>query len=188
MKLVHICAALAVMAAPAAADPTTKMIAYAQEQFGTWGSDPTVVAAVNAQNQRNSGLTQDDINALDQQWRAEIKATDQPMINEVLAKPVSEFLSDHVANSQGMITEVFIMDQHGLNVGQSARTSDYWQGDEAKFSETYPNGAGAVHASEVELDESTQTYQSQISLSVVDPATGSVIGAVTFGLNAQAFF
>ena len=87
-----------------------------------------------------------------------------------------------------MIAEVFIMDAQGLNVAASAVTSDYWQGDEAKFQQTYGVGPDAVHISEVELDESTQTYQAQVSLSLTDPATGALIGAVTFGLNAQAFY
>jgi hypothetical protein len=51
-------------------------------------------------------------------------------------------------------------------------TSDMWQGDEEKFTETYSIGPGAVHFSEVELDESTQRYQAQISLTIVDPETG----------------
>ena len=40
---------------------------------------------------------------------------------------------------------------------------------------------------EVELDESTQTYQAQLSFTLVDPATGAAIGAVTVGVNAETF-
>jgi hypothetical protein len=65
-------------------------------------------------------------------------------------------------------------------------TSDMWQGDEAKFTETYSVGAGAVHFSDVELDESTQRYQAQISLTIVDPASGEPIGAMTVGVDAEA--
>ena len=76
------------------------------------------------------------------------------------------------------------MDQVGLNVAVSEPTSDYWQGDEAKWSQTYLAGAGAMHVSDVELDESTQTYQAQVSLTVVD-ASGAPIGAITFGVNVE---
>jgi hypothetical protein len=75
------------------------------------------------------------------------------------------------------------MDASGLTVAMSDPTSDYWQGDEAKWRETYPAGAGAVHVSEVDLDQSTQTYQSQVSLTVVD--AGEPVGAVTFGVNVE---
>lgn len=65
------------------------------------------------------------------------------------------------------------MDARGLNVAASDVTSDYWQGDEEKFSATHEVGAGALHISDVEMDKSTQRYQGQISLTISDPATGS---------------
>lgn len=37
----------------------------------------------------------------------------------------------------------------------------------------------------MEKDESTQTYQSQLSLPVVDPASNQVIGAITLGINVE---
>ena len=78
------------------------------------------------------------------------------------------------------------MDNHGLNVAQSVETSDYWQGDEAKWQKTYGNGSGDIHISEVEFDESTGSYQSQVSMPIKDPATGELIGAITFGINVQS--
>jgi len=67
-------------------------------------------------------------------------------------------------------------------------TSDYWQGGEAKYKQSFGVGAGAVFVDAVEFDESAQTYQGQISISLTDPATGAVVGAMTIGLNAEAFF
>jgi hypothetical protein len=78
------------------------------------------------------------------------------------------------------------MDARGLNVAASTPTSDYWQGDEAKFTDTYSQGPGAIHVGDVEFDESTQSYQGQVSIVVVDPDTGNPIGAITVGLNAEA--
>ena len=78
------------------------------------------------------------------------------------------------------------MDALGLNVAASDTTSDYWQGDEAKFTETYGVGPDATHLGDIELDESSQSYQGQISMTIVDPATGSAIGAITVGVNADA--
>ena len=70
-----------------------------------------------------------------------------------------------------------------MNVAISDRTSDYFQGDEAKWQETFLKGPDAVHVSELEFDESTQKVQTQVSLSVTDPETGEVIGAVTLGIS-----
>jgi hypothetical protein len=83
-----------------------------------------------------------------------------------------------------MYTEIFVMDNKGLNVGQSDVTSDYWQGDEAKWQKTYQVGPDAIHVSDVEQDESSQVFQAQVSVPVVDG--GQVIGAVTVGVNVDA--
>lgn len=66
-------------------------------------------------------------------------------------------------------------------------TSDFWQGDEDKYLMTYPAGVNGLHISDVEFDESTQMYQLQASVTVADASNGSPIGAVTVGLNAEAF-
>ncbi len=93
-----------------------------------------------------------------------------------------------MAAAGGAITEIFTMDLNGLNVAASDTTSDYWQGDEDKFSQTYLIGAGAVHISDVEFDESSQSYQAQVSITLVDPGTNAAIGAMTVGLNADELF
>ena len=41
---------------------------------------------------------------------------------------------------------------------------------------------------EVEVDDSTGALQSQASLSIKDPDTGEVIGAITLGFNLDALF
>ncbi|WP_215907569.1 PDC sensor domain-containing protein [Thalassospira marina] len=150
-----------------------------------WLSDPAVIDAVKAQNAENANLTQADIDKLDTEWRAETSASDKPLIDKVLGRDLSKFLRQKADETEGLITEVFVMDDKGLNVGQSDVTSDYWQGDEDKWQKTFLVGASAMHLSEVELDESTQTYQSQLSLPIVDADGSTVIGAVTVGLNVE---
>ncbi len=78
------------------------------------------------------------------------------------------------------------MDARGLNVAASDVTSDCRQGDEAKHAETFVLGPGSVHMSEIELDESTQRYQGQISFTMVDPSSGQAVGAITVGVDADA--
>jgi hypothetical protein len=146
-------------------------------------ADPAIIAAINAQNAKNAGLTQADIDALDKSWRAEAKVGSHPTIDPVLNNPVSDMLRARRDESGGLFTEIFVMDDRGLNVATAEITSDYWQGDEAKWQKTYEVGPGAIHMSEVELDQSTQTYQTQISVAICDPATGKPIGAATFGVN-----
>lgn len=160
---------------------------YANYELSNWLTQPEVIAAVIAQNNAHANLTQAQIDQLDLQWRAEVKSSDQPLVQKLLSSSLSKWLADKQANAAGLITEVFIMDNKGLNVAQSAATSDYWQGDEAKWKKTYGDKSGRIHISEVEFDDSTGSYQSQVSMPIRNPASGELIGAVTFGLNVQSF-
>jgi hypothetical protein len=172
----------------AADDYVTAIRSYLDTDIRGWAADPRLAEAVAAQNVVTAGHTQADIDRLDETWRAEVGAADSALIASVLDNPSSEFLRQQVEAAGGTITEIFVMDARGLNVASSSLTSDYWQGDEEKFTETFPRGADAVHISEVEHDESTQTFQAQVSLPLTDPATGEVIGAMTVGLDAERLF
>ncbi len=107
------------------------------------------------------------------------------MIDDLLGRPASKRLMQIKADGAGIFTEIFVMDNKGLNVAQSDVTSDYWQGDEAKWKKTYQAGPDSVFIDEVEFDESTQTYQSQVSLPITDPESGEAIGAITVGINVE---
>ena len=144
-----------------------------------------IVAAVKAQNAESGGYDQAKIDALDKQWRAEVGASAKPLIDKVLATAASKFLAGKREGSGGLFSEIFVTDAKGLNVAQSDVTSDYWQGDEAKWQKSFSMGAGAVHLGDVEQDESSQAYQSQVSMTVTDPATGNPIGAITVGVNVE---
>ncbi len=173
-------------AAYAAEPHEAPMRDFAINTVSSWISNPMVVEAIKVQNDKHANLSQDEIDKLDKQWRAETGSSDRPLIDTVLAKALSDFLADAKNRTGGLVTEVFVMDNKGLNVGQSDVTSDYWQGDEAKWKKTFLVGPDAMFIDEVEQDESTQTFQSQLSMSIVDPATGEVIGAITVGVNIDA--
>ncbi|WIY26331.1 hypothetical protein [Parasedimentitalea psychrophila] len=162
------------------------MSAYLENEIQSWAHAPILVDAINAQNLRTSDYDQGMIDQLDLTWRAEIGAASTPTITPVLDNAAAEFLRSQVVASGGRVTEVFIMDAHGLNVAASSMTSDMWQGDEAKHAQTYRVGPDAVHFGDVELDESTQSYQGQISLTITDPTTGQAIGAMTIGIDAES--
>lgn len=186
-KITLAMALAAAVTAPASANEYVEELTnLAETELLGWLQDPEITKAVLEQNAKHAGLNQSDIDALDQAWRGEITSSSSPMIDEVMGRGVSRLLVSLQEDAGGVVTEVFIMDNHGLNVGQSSVTSDYWQGDEAKWQKTYQMGAGAMHFGEVEFDESTQTYQTQVSVSLVDPQNQTVIGAATFGIDVSA--
>lgn len=154
-------------------------------QVRSWLADAKVISAVNNQNARYASLSQGDIDRLDKQWRAETSSNSRDLIDGVLSNSLSGYLGGIKNDAAGLYTEIFVMDNKGLNVGQSDVTSDYWQGDEDKWKKTFLAGADAVFIDDVEFDESTQTFQAQLSLPVVDPVTGETIGAATVGVNVE---
>lgn len=147
-----------------------------------WLQTPVVQISVKSQNRRYASVDQAQIDNLDKQWRAERKEKIQPLVAAVLNNPLSTYLTQIQAASGGLLTEIFVMDDKGLNVGQSSVTSDYWQGDEGKFQKTYPVGADAVFIDEAELNEGTKTWRAQVSMTVVDESK-KPIGAVTVEVN-----
>ncbi len=171
-----------------AADAPPAMRAFVESDIMTWAHDANVISAINEQNQQTAGASEAQILEWDTAWRAQVGQSDQPLISEVMGRDLSAFLKEKVEASGGRITEIFVMDAAGLNVGASDVTSDYWQGDEDKHAKTYGAGSGAVFVDAVEFDESSQSYQGQVSVSLTDPASGEVVGAMTIGLNAEAFF
>ncbi|MCR9222381.1 MAG: hypothetical protein NXI21_19335 [Alphaproteobacteria bacterium] len=178
--------ALLAGAAPASANEFEPQIrAFYDGAVKSWLSDPAVVDAVKAQNEAHAGFDDAKVEALDQQWRAEKDAGSGPLIDKVLANALSQYLKGKKEGAGGKITEVFVMDAKGLNVGQSDVTSDYMQGDEAKWQKTYGAGPDAVFVDEVEFDDSSESFQSQVSGTVVDPATGEAIGAITVGVAVE---
>lgn len=183
----YLLAAATVVAGPASADEfNVAMEEFFQSELSDWASNEMLAAAVIARNVETGGYTLDEIEALDRAWRAEVGQDEMPTIAPILENAASDFLREQVAAFNGRVTEIFVMDAQGLNVATSDVTSDFWQGDEDKHGMTYGAGAGALHISDVELDESTQRYQGQVSFTLVDPNTGAAVGAVTVGVDAES--
>lgn len=162
-----------------------KAKSFAESEVANWVTDVDVVTALNAANAANKNYDQAKIDELDLQWRAEVGAAAHPLIDMVLATPASSKAKSWCDGSGGLVTEVIIMDDKGLNIGICDPTSDYWQGDEAKFQKSFGAGAGAIFVDEVEQDGSSQKFQVQTSMTIVDPANGQPIGAITIGLDAE---
>lgn len=185
--LIYKIAALCLLATAAPADEFSDALhAYLTDNVATWASDPALVAAIRAQNAETQSYDQARIDELDIVWRSEVGSPDSVLVTQALSNPAADFLRQKVEETGGAMTEAFIMDARGLNVAVSHPTSDYWQGDEAKFTETYPVGADGIHVGDVEVDQSTQTVQGQVSMTVVDPETGEAVGALTVGVSLTA--
>lgn len=156
---------------------------YLEAKVMPWLKEKIVIDSIKAQNAKHAALTQNDIDRLDKQWRGEVDAAQKPLIDVVMKNELSAFLKKKKEEAKGLLTEIFVMDDKGLNVGQSDVTSDYWQGDEAKWQKTFLVGPDAVFVDKIEKDESTQELQTQVSVTIKDPESGKPIGAITLGIS-----
>jgi hypothetical protein len=153
-----------------------KVFDLAKTELAAYGSDPVIVKAVKAENSKGKTLAQ--IQEMDAKWKATAGIVDY--MKALMESECGQHLRKIMDNSQ-LFSEIFVMDNQGANVAMSDKTSDYWQGDEAKFKNSFNDGKGDVFVDDVEFDDSSQAYLSQVSVPVKDGDT--VIGAITFGID-----
>jgi len=155
-----------------------KVVDLADSTLMKLGSDPVIVEAVKQENGKGKTLAQ--IQEMDKKWMATPGI--DGMMKGMMESDCGKFLRNF-QKSAPYYAEIFVMDNQGANVAMTDKTSDYWQGDEAKFKESFKGGAGAVHIGDVKFDDSTQSYLVQVSVPVKDG--DKVIGAITIGVDVD---
>jgi len=141
--------------------------------------NPNVIRAVERQNAQNLALA--EIQKRDEEWK---NAGDKPtaLIHEITRNEVAQYFQRRVDNNPA-IDEVFLTDNKGANVAAFPATSDYWQGDEEKFTLSYNNGEGKVYVGPLEFDASTQKTQVQISAPIISDY--QTIGVLVLGVSVD---
>ena len=153
-----------------------EVIDLANKKLAKLGQDPVIIKAVKNENARGKTLNQ--IKNMDKKWKETPGIVDY--MEKLMTNECGKYLQA-LQNSAPYYSEIFVMDNQGANVAMSDKTSDYWQGDEAKFQKSFNGGTGSIFVDEVEFDESTQSYLVQVSVPVKDGR--KVIGAITFGID-----
>lgn len=134
-----------------------------------WGSDPALVEAVKAQNEK----LPTELAALSQDKWKEASILD-PTVRGLTKNPVAEFLKKH--RDEG-ISEAFVNDAGGNKVGFLAKTTGWNHKGKPKHDQPM---AGKTWQSDVEVDESTGLQQIQVSVPILD--AGKPIGSLVVGL------
>ena len=155
-----------------------KVVDLAHSTLAQLGTDPIIVKAVKNENAKGKTLSQ--IQAMDKRWM------DTPGIVDYMQALMDSECGKYLQGIQKAApyySEIFVTDNLGANVAMTDKTSDYWQGDEAKFKKSFNGGAGSVFVDEVKFDDSTQAYLVQVSVPVMD--AGRAIGAITIGIDVD---
>lgn len=126
-------------------------------------------------------LSLDQIKAYDESWK-NADEDSKSLIRRITQNDVAKYFRRRVENNPA-IDEVFLTDNQGANVAAYPPTSDYWQGDEEKWTESFRNGDGVIYIGPLEFDESTQKTQVQISAPVV--SHNETIGVLVLGVSVD---
>jgi hypothetical protein len=140
---------------------------------------PNIIRAVEAQN--NQKLTLAEIKERDQMW-INANGGSNSLIREITHNDIARYLQRRVQNNTA-IDEVFITDNQGANVAAYPPTSDYWQGDEGKFTSSFNNGSGKIFIGPLEQDASTKKTQVQISAPII--SKNETIGVLIMGVSVD---
>ncbi|MFC5068241.1 hypothetical protein [Flaviflagellibacter deserti] len=178
---------------------------YAKDFLAKWSKDPKLLAAIKASTAEHKKMSLDDVTVMDSQWRVaksgpekEKKAVDslteltkdslevntkkgEELIKAARGNATSKFLTEQMekAEPKGAVTEIFVMDGWGWNVGQTGGTSDYYQGDEGKWQKTFASDGVEV----LPIVEEDGVRYSHVSLPIKDGDKN--IGAVTIGVDVS---
>jgi len=136
--------------------------------------DSSIHSAVSASNARFEPA--DLIRRRDALWVANPR---DPLRQEVVQAPCSAKVREMVKDDP-VVVEAFVMNDRGTLVCSIAETSDYWQGDEAKWQRTFVEGKDAF-VEEPAFDASSGKYAIQLSVPIAE--AGKRIGAVTLTLK-----
>jgi hypothetical protein len=137
-------------------------------------ADSELLAAIVVKNKTVESPA--EILRIDQEWQ---KSPLYPLRKTVTGSPCAARLRRLVQDDK-LVVEAFLMDSRGGIVCSTVETSDYWQGDEAKWIKPVTEHQEA-YVDDPAFDDSTQAYAIQMSVPVTQG--GTTIGALSLTLK-----
>ncbi len=137
--------------------------------------DPLIIRFVREANQKNQALSNSDISRLDKKWQQTEGIDDfiKPFITNDTALFLVAFQDEN-----DVFSEIFVTDKKGVIIGETNKTSDYYQADEDWWTQTYNEGKGKDFFGEIEYDESSRSEAIPIHVPILDPDSKEVIGVI----------
>lgn len=156
------------------------LIKAAETLLNTLNSPP-LISYLRLANDSRSNFSLDYIVKQEIEW--EIPGNN--LKNITLNNAVSNTLRTLASDNSDVVRELFLVDQLGLSIAMNIPTTDYWQGDEQNFISVTKDSNLKRFVSDVYFDESTRSFQSQVSLRIDDPDTEEFLGVIVIGLSLE---
>lgn len=141
-------------------------------------ANAVVVQAVKDQN--GKGVSLAGIQEQDKKW---MDAKEPNAFMKSLASNAAAQALAKIEKSKPYLVEFILTDNQGANVAITGMPSDYWQGDEPKFTNAFADGKGDTYIARPQKDKSTGEVISQVSVPVM--SDGKAIGTLTVGVRAE---
>ena len=148
------------------------------EDIRELAANAAVVRTVQEHNAKAQSL--EEIKRLDEAWVATAELT--PFKKSLQDNEVGRYFKTLVDFNRSIYSELFLTDRNGATLAAYPATTDYWQGDEKKWSEAFNGGSGEVYIGPVAFDESSHVNSVQISVPVVG-AENKAIGVLVVGVK-----
>jgi len=145
------------------------------EHIQNIAGDKIVVASVVQHN--NKKLAFEEILRRDRLWQKNDHLVE--FKESLISSDVGQFV-ETIKNSKSYYTEVFIADDRGALVSAYPLTSDYWQGDEEKWS-TIARDGWPSYVSAITFDESSESNIVHLAVPVRNHQ--KVVGVLVVGIR-----
>jgi ABC-type amino acid transport substrate-binding protein len=122
---------------------------------------------------------------LDAQWQALAPQRYSEMARRVADQPASIAMEKWQQDRESLITEIMLTNSIGTLVAMSQLTSDFWQGDEAKFEYHIRSDTPSLFVSPIHYDASTARFQVTVSMPVIVEGQWLPAGVLAIGLDVE---
>jgi hypothetical protein len=181
--LIIFCLALVPLASYAVDSREKDIEELVTSEMKIWANKDIIVNAIKSQNDKNKDISIADMKILDNKWTGEKRMLKRPLAIKVLSTELSGFLKTIQDESDGLYTEIIVMDNKGMNVGQSVMSQNYWQGDQPKWEKIFPTKSYSTYISDLHFDDNTELFQVEVSFLLMSDE--EPIGVVYAGIDVE---
>lgn len=130
----------------------------------------------------NLKLDHTEISKLEKKW----SRPNSKLATALLSNPISKDLKKEILKNFQYVKEVLIFDKSSLLLGAGEKATDYYQGDESKYSETFSKGHD-LFFDRLRFDESSKRFLVQVSMMKRSKEKNHKDLAITIGIDVSSF-
>lgn len=165
------------------ADYSQDLSDFINIEIKSWVNSDIVIDNLTKQNEISANYNESNLKALDNSWRGEYRKINQPTINQVLTSELSQFLQKKMADSQGVFTEITIIDSKGLNMAQTIISEDCWNVGKPRWDKTFKEKSYVPYISDVYYSDKTNKFQVEVSFMII--SNDQPIGVIDAGIDVE---